>query len=68
MLAAGMAAKIVDVGLAATKRSSTSSKIRVGAAGTLPYQAPECSVGDFTGSHKIDNYAWAVTVNEMFSR
>ena len=60
-------AKIIDFGLAATKNSSASSATKLGTAGTLPYQAPELLSGTFTGTHKIDNYAYAVTINEMFA-
>ena len=67
MLTQKSKAKIIDFGLAATKNSSASSAAKVGAAGTLPHQPPEMFSGDFTGTHKVDNHACAITVNEMFA-
>lgn len=60
--------KLIDFGLAQTKASSASRSTKVEAAGTLAYMAPELLGPRSEGNHKVDQYAAAVTINEIFGK
>lgn len=66
MLTKRKEAKLIDFGLATTKQSSQ-SRAYFDAAGTVAYMAPELFGISAKGSHKVDQYAFAVTINEIFS-
>ena len=60
-------AKIVDFGLAVTKTSSQMYESKLHAAGTLYYMAPEFMVDERGGNHKVDNFAFGITIWELYA-
>lgn len=66
MLTRERVAKLIDFGLARTKASSA-SRAYFTAAGTMAYMAPELLSAGGRGSHTVDQYGFAVMVNEIFS-
>ena len=64
MLSSKGRVKIIDFGLAETKAgTSVSTKLQPG--GTIQYLPPEYFEENFMLNHKVDNYAFGVTINEL---
>ena len=59
--------KIIDFGLAQVKMSSRKSTKMTANTGTLPYMAPELFDVKGKANHLVDNYAFGVTVCELFT-